>query len=94
MVELGKELKRKRVGVDLIKYNILMSEIPKQLKQTNKQNSTNNHHTGDRDRHSPGHVTLFFVSGISGDHVFCSMAVGEVTSCLKAGNNSLLGYSC
>lgn len=36
MVELGKELKRKRVGVDLIKYNILMSEIPKQLKQTNK----------------------------------------------------------
>lgn len=75
MVEIGKELKGKRVGVDLIKYNILTSKIPKQLKQTNKQNSTNNHHTGDGDRHSLGHVTLSFVSGISGDNMFYSMAV-------------------
>lgn len=75
MVEIGKELKGKRVGVDLIKYNILTSKIPKQLKQTNKQNSTNNHHTGDGDRHSPGHVTLSFVSAISGDNMFYSMAV-------------------
>lgn len=93
VVEIGKELKGKRVGVDLIKYNILMSEIPKQLRQTNKTaqiTTTLGMETG------IAQVMWLYPLWVAFQETMCSTPwrLWEVTSCLKARNNSLLACSC